>query len=940
MTFAVGSLVKTRGREWVVLPESAPDMLMVRPLGGTDTEITGICTELELVESAQFGLPDPRKLGDFNSCRLLRDALRLGLRSSAGPFRCFARLGFEPRPYQVVPLLMALRLNPVRLLIADDVGIGKTIEACLILRELMDRDEFRRFTVLCPPHLAEQWQQELAEKFHIHAEALLPGSATRLERQCGPGQSVFEVFPHTIVSTDFIKSDRRRDEFLRSCPELVLVDEAHTCAFSAERSGRHQRYRLIRDLARQPQRHLVLVTATPHSGDEGAFRSLLTLLDEGFHDLPEDLSGRENESHRRQLAQYFVQRRRGDIQHYLQANTPFPQRVEKEDSYRLTPDYQKLFSRVVNYARQTVADQSGEKRQHRVRWWSALALLRALASSPAAAAATLRNRAATIDAETIEEVDQIGQKMVLDMVENEAAEDMDFTPGVETESVDGADASQRRRLLDMAREADRLRGPLDAKLSRTVELLQGLLADGFHPIVFCRFIDTAEYVADELRRRLPKDVAVSAVTGLLAPTERQDRVDSLASVGRRVLVCTDCLSEGINLQEHFTAVFHYDLSWNPTRHEQREGRVDRFGQRAGEVRILTFYGIDNQIDGAVLEVLIRKHKSIRHSLGISVPVPFDTEKVIEAIFESLLLRKTQSPDALGSLFGDDFFKPRKEQFQTDWDRAADREKRSRTMFAQETIRVDEVARELQDAKLAIGSGLDLQAFMCDALRAHGAVIRHDTKGAHFNLRETPTGLQDILGLPNAELSVAFDLPIPDEAVLLTRTHPLVEKMAAYVLDTALDANMAGKAARCGVIRTRQVNVRTTVLLLRLRYQIVHTDGQTEHPLLAEDCQVVGFVGAPDAAAWLDTGQLEGLLQAKPDANISPQQATELIGQVIAGFNNLHAKLDKFAVARGEVILQSHLRVRAAARLKGQTRVEAKLPPDVVGIYIYLPVPKV
>ncbi len=113
MTFAVGSLVKTRGREWVVLPESAPDMLMLRPLGGTDTEITGVCTTLESVESAQFGLPDPRKLGDFQSCRLLRDALRLGLRSSAGPFRCFARLGFEPRPYQVVPLLMALRLNPV-----------------------------------------------------------------------------------------------------------------------------------------------------------------------------------------------------------------------------------------------------------------------------------------------------------------------------------------------------------------------------------------------------------------------------------------------------------------------------------------------------------------------------------------------------------------------------------------------------------------------------------------------------------------------------------------------------------------------------------------------------------------------------------------------------------------------------------------------------------
>ena len=141
MTFAVGSLVRARGREWVVLPGSDDDMLMLRPLGGTEDEVTGIYRPLEPVESASFGLPDPRRPGDFASCRLLRDAIRLGFRSSAGPFRSFAQLAVEPRPYQLVPLLMALKLDPVRLLIADDVGIGKTIEACLIARELLDRGE-------------------------------------------------------------------------------------------------------------------------------------------------------------------------------------------------------------------------------------------------------------------------------------------------------------------------------------------------------------------------------------------------------------------------------------------------------------------------------------------------------------------------------------------------------------------------------------------------------------------------------------------------------------------------------------------------------------------------------------------------------------------------------------------------------------------------------
>src|SRR5512143_3298513 len=202
MTFAVGSLVKARGREWVVLPESADDMLILRPLGGTEDEVAGIYLPLERVESAQFDLPDPNQVGDYRSARLLRDAVRLGFRSSAGPFRSFAQLGFEPRPYQLVPLLMALKLDPVRLLIADDVGIGKTIEAGLVARELLDRGEVRRLAVLCPPPLAEQWQHELREKFNIEAEVVLPSTVTRLERNTGLGESLFDIYPFTIVSTD------------------------------------------------------------------------------------------------------------------------------------------------------------------------------------------------------------------------------------------------------------------------------------------------------------------------------------------------------------------------------------------------------------------------------------------------------------------------------------------------------------------------------------------------------------------------------------------------------------------------------------------------------------------------------------------------------------------------------------------------------------------
>ncbi|MBI4601556.1 MAG: DEAD/DEAH box helicase [Planctomycetes bacterium] len=295
--FAIGSLVRARGREWVVLPESTEDILLLRPLGGTDDEVTGVYLPVEPVEPASFGLPDPAAVGDHRSSRLLRDAVRLGFRSSTGPFRSLARIAVEPRPYQLVPLLMALKLDPVRLLIADDVGIGKTIEACLIARELLDRGEVSRLAVLCPPHLAEQWQEELAGKFHLDCALVLPGTARALERGCALDQSLFELYPHVIVSTDFIKSDRHRHEFLRSCPELVIVDEAHTCALpygegSGRRGGRHQRHELLEGLAARAGRHLILVTATPHSGKEDAFRSLLGLLRPDFAALPALPSGR------------------------------------------------------------------------------------------------------------------------------------------------------------------------------------------------------------------------------------------------------------------------------------------------------------------------------------------------------------------------------------------------------------------------------------------------------------------------------------------------------------------------------------------------------------------------------------------------------------------------------------------------------------------------
>ncbi len=936
MNFAVGSLVKARGREWVVLPESTSDTVVARPLGGGDDEIAGFFLPIESVEPATFQLPDPQEIGDYRSCRLLRDALRLGFRSSAGPFRSFARLGVEPRPYQLVPLLLALKLDPVRLLIADDVGIGKTIEAGLIIRELIDRCEVKRFAVLCPPQIAEQWQAELHAKFHLEAELIQPGTVSRLEKSCRMNQSIFDRFPFVIVSTDFIKADRRRDDFVRDCPELVIVDEAHTCARSGDsRGARHQRHQLVRQLADNKDRHLLLITATPHSGNEEAFRSLLSLLNKSFADLPADLSGDKNRQARERIAAHFVQRRRGDIQYYLQTDTPFPDREEKEETYKLHPEYQTLFSQVIEYAKESVSDTTLNTQRQRIRWWSALALLRSMASSPAAAMATLRTRA--VEANTAEEADALGQQTVLDLVEDESVEGSDVVPAGIDEDL-GAQTGAARRLMAMANAAKALHGAKDNKLKRAVALVKDLLENGFHPILFCRFIPTAEYLAAELRKVLQK-VTVEEVTGTLPPKEREDRVNALVNCKKRILVCTDCLSEGINLQHLFNAVVHYDLSWNPTRHEQREGRVDRYGQVSSKVRALTYYGIDNRIDGVVLNVLLRKHKNIRSSLGISVPLPIDSDKLMQAIFSGQSLQGSNQPSLFDYL--DD---PEATVTEIDslWESATAREKQSRTLFAQQSIKVEEVIREMKAVRTAVGTSVDVKGFVTTALAASKAAV-DGTDTVRVDLTEASRALKDQLYpalrlKPDQNVFTArFEPPQAENQILLGRSSPVVEALANHVLNAALDPHLDGPARRCGVIRTSKVTKRTTLLLLRHRIHIVTKIGTDEHPLLAEESQLVVFAGSPQNAEWLPPEVAERLFLAEPEANVVAEQARDFIQKVIDGISHLRPKLAEFATARGEVLLDAHSRVRQASRAKGvRHRIEAQELPDVLGVFIYLP----
>jgi superfamily II DNA or RNA helicase len=942
-SLTVGAIVACRDRHWVVLPSQIDNVIRLRPISGNESEICGIFTNLEQqIESAQFPHPEARSLQDHTAGQLLLQAAKLSLRSGAGPFRCLGRLSVDPRPYQLVPLLMALRLETVRLLIADDVGIGKTVEAGLIAREMLDRGEIKRLAVLCPPQLCDQWQQELKQKFNIDAVVIRSGTVSKLERSL-PSQAshIFSYYPHIIVSLDYAKSETRRASFLTHCPDFVIVDEAHT-ATDKQAIKQQQRYQLVKEIAEKSDRHLLLLTATPHSGISESFLSLLGLLKPEFEQLNLD---NLSECQRKELASHFVQRRRADVRDWMDSNTPFPHRESLESAYQLSPAYRTLFEQVYDLARGLVkdADSNLSHAQQRGRYWSALAIIRCVMSSPAAAIATLSRQLGKGEtAEIIEQIDELAESYIFDSTETEKAVDVCPVSVVEIAKQTYSE-SQKRKLRDFVKAAEQLHGSKqDSKLQHLIALVKDLLGKGHNPIVWCRYIATANYVADALKQELETkkngNIRVIAITGEQSEDEREIRLNELKEYPQRVMVATDCLSEGVNLQQHFNAAIHYDLPWNPNRLEQREGRVDRYGQIAPTVKCILLYGQDNPVDGAVLDVLIRKAVTIHRNLGITVPVPMDSSTVQEAVFKSLFDKVAEIKQlslfpqpieqlSLNLLLEDNAVV----QVNENWDRAVEKEKQNRTRFAQRAIKPETVKQELEESDRILGSQTMVEQFVINACdRLHSPLIR---KKHGWQLNHIPECLRFSLG--DKPRLIAFADPAPEGYEYIGRNHPLVEGLARFLLEEALSngGNKSPVAARCGVTITKDVTQPTVILVLRLRHLL---DTNNNVDLLVEECLVRGFTGSPTNPQWLTDESAAILLEkAEPTSDFNLTRKQMILERLLSGLDELNPGLDAIAQARADVLQASHSRVRAITK-EGQVKIKPQLPMDILGIYYLQP----
>ncbi len=961
----VGSIVQFRQRYWVLLPHPDPHLYALRPLTGAVDEVLLLHKQLtdhlgytlpeERLCPAQFPLPTPEDVSNATSAHLLWQAARLTLREGASPLRSLGRISIRPRTYQFVPLLMALRLDPVRLLIADDVGVGKTIEALLIARELWERGEISRLAVLCPPYLCDQWQKELAEKFNFHeAVVIRSGTVGQLERHKPPTRTIYEHYPVQVISIDWVKSERNRHAFLLHAPELVIVDEAHGAAM-AKNQNQQQRHEFLREVAKDENRHLILLTATPHSGIESAFRSLLGLLDPRFGGWDvETLS----EDRLRELARRFVQRTRGDIEHDWENESCFPQRIPEDQTYRLSPAYRALFEKTYAFCAEIVrTGQNLEERKRRVRYWGALALLRCVMSSPAAALAALETRHARAgEGESVRAgEDEVDFRRFVFESDRDSTDDEQPNPPIEETEASLPD-SERRRLRALGKlAADLLQPGQDTKLEGLVQSVRGLLAEGYQPIVWCRYVATAEYVAGELQQRLAESHPVAQVvciTGRQADEERRAHIEEIDTNRPRVLVATDCLSEGINLQEKFTAAIHYDLPWNPNRLEQREGRVDRYGQPARQVKVIRYYGADNPVDGVVLDVLLNKAREIHKALGTHVPVPEESESVTEAVLQALFLRGGYAREAQQLAF--DFMADSVTSLHRQWERDAEREQRTRTRFAQRALKPDEVRRELEAADAVLGDPQAVRAFVLEAAQRLGLTLKRAGERERLRAGERESGrtgevwtidvsqagtalLPDAIrfALPqrkNGDWRIAFTSPTPEGAEYLGRNHPFVAALARYLLEEALTQGGAARAARGGVIATRAVCRPTVLLLLRVRYLICLPD---QTPLFSEEVRVLGYTGDATAPAWLpERDALRLLAKAQPDANLRLEQKKGILDAALEAYPALETSLRSRIEARARELTEAHKRIRESMRLRVQElTVQAQWPADLLGVLV-------
>lgn len=697
----VGELVQLRSRRWLVedvVPSPTPGQSHLVRLACADDDAQGqsldvfwdyeldrrILEEEGWQNLAAKGFDAPRQFAAF------LHTLRWNCVTATDPnlFQAPFRAGIKIDAYQMEPLRKALRLPRVNLFIADDTGLGKTIEAGLIARELLLRRKAKTIVVAAPPSVLEQWKAELEERFGLVFEILDRAYITRMRRERGFGVNPWRTHSRFLVSHNLLINPTYADPmraWLGSLlpGSLLILDEAHHAApSSGGRYGIETKFtRAVRDLAYRFE-HRLFLSATPHNGHSNSFSTLLELLDPYRFTRGVKVRGKKA------LEDVMVRRLKEDIR---AVQGGFPLRIVDRIEVSDLPDNQPelLLSRLLDEYR-TVREQRLEKTTRRAQAAAGLlvvGLQQRLLSSIEAFARTLKVHRATVqrqwekgrtntsvagaDGDLFTQAPDADDERATwaddELEAEERAEVEAATATAEAGSPHDAAAEalwrREQALLDQMQEiGDRARYVPDAKMLRLLEwirenLCPDLPAFGQRTSGEPKWNNRRVLIFTENRegtKRYLKEILEQAIEGTARAEMRIEVIDGLTSGANRkeiqrrfntdpardplrILLATDAAREGLNFQAHCTDLFHYDLPWNPGRIEQRNGRIDRKLQPADEVRC-HYFVLPQRVEDRVLEVLVDKTEKIKAELG-------SLSKVIDDDIERMLAQGIRHRDA-------------------------------------------------------------------------------------------------------------------------------------------------------------------------------------------------------------------------------------------------------------------------------------------------------
>ncbi|MCI0391375.1 MAG: DISARM system SNF2-like helicase DrmD [Acidobacteria bacterium] len=674
-----GQLVNVRQRRYIVsdVAKSALPAIPIKPLNGysqhlvtlSSVEDDALGEELQVIWELEPGasiiekvaLPEPGGFDLPDRLDAFLDAVRWGAASTAdiksiqSPFRS----GISIEDYQLDPVFRAIQMPRVSLLIADDVGLGKTIEAGMTILELIIRHRARRILIVCPASLQVQWRDQMRDKFGLDFRIVDSDLLKDLRRKRGIHVNPWAHFPRLITSIDFLKRERPLRLFKETLPtehesiyprryDVLVVDEAHNCAPSGR--GKYAtdslRTEAIRLLAPHFE-HKLFLTATPHNGYPESFTALLELLDN-------QRFARGTSPDRKQLNAVMVRRLKSELPPDDFGNPRFPKRALEPLEVNYPEEERRIHAALKEYTklRSTKAEDSSQ----RVATEFVLKTLKKrLFSSPAAFARTLQQHEYSLKnakrrKSSIRPTPGILQRQI-DRVEEEFGID-DEAEEVTNDAVDSASllfqelSNEESSLLKQMKSwAESASTHLDAKAKKLIEWLHENIKPGGkwsnnRVIIFTEYRATQNWLYNILAAEglTSGDRLMTMYGGMDSQTREEIKAAFQTDPDQspvRILLATDAASEGIDLQNHCSRLIHYEIPWNPNRLEQRNGRIDRHGQRSKKVLIYHFVGKGyrererNLAETSVgeleadLEFLMRavnKIEAIREDLGKVGPV--------------------------------------------------------------------------------------------------------------------------------------------------------------------------------------------------------------------------------------------------------------------------------------------------------------------------------